>query len=191
MMKFRRNKLTITGLVAVALVITNFNSCDSFIKSKKCEVIKTSRIERNILTYKDEAKLLVMASKNNLDVIELCKIIEKEETDKIVVNLVEQIKDEHIEIFEKYNEVALENVISIPNYPDIKQGERAFSNTDDLEVNLKLLSNKINNQIELLEKLSDTTDNLDFKELATWTNNTLKENLNKTTETLTELNFDS
>ena len=190
-MKIKRKIFTMVGITLVTLVVINFNSCDYFIKNKASEKARVTRINNGILTDKDEAKLLVMASQNNLDVIALCKIIRKEENvDEKVKNLLGEIKEEHIEILEKYNEVAMENVISIPNYSNLKENRNPVTD-EALKRHLKMLNNKINNQIGLLEKLLDTTNNSEFKELVKYTNATLKDNLDKTAQTIKTLNTNS
>lgn len=172
--------------------VLNLNSCDMFIKNSETEKIELSMIKNSISIDKSEAKLLVMASQDNLDVIELCKIIEEEKADDKVKHLVEEIKEEQLQIFETYNKIALDNVISIPNHSYIKQEEdRELLKEGHLKTHLQLLRNKINHQIKLLEKLSGTTNNSEFKALAQYTNITLKDNLIKTKKTLKTLNADS
>lgn len=181
----------ITGL-ALLVVVMSFSSCEHFIKSERAETIKVAKSNEAILTQKNEAKLLVMASKNNLDVIKLCTIIEDEKIDENVKSLVEEIKNEQLTILAKYNELASENVISIPRYSTLAYEEIVkLKDSEDLEVHLELLSTKIYNQKDFLDKLSDTTDNSEFKELAQFANTTLKGSLNKTEKTLKILNTDS
>ncbi|QHI34992.1 hypothetical protein IMCC3317_03380 [Kordia antarctica] len=182
----------ITGLAIVTFIVMNFNSCEYFVRSDKAETIRTAESNEAISIQKNEAKLLVMASKNNLDVIKLCTIIEDEKVDENVKNLVEEIKNEQLTILAKYNELASENVISIPRYSTLKYEEiMTLKDSEGLEDHLKLLSTKIYNQQNFLDKLSDTTDNSEFKEMAQFANNTLKKSLNKTEKTLEILNTNS
>ena len=191
-MKITVNKPKITSFLFIILIVLNFNSCDIFIKNNEAEKAKASKIDKNISMDKSEAKLLVMASQDNLDLIEFCEILEEKKADDIVKDLVIEIKEEQILILDKYHKIALDNVISIPNYSDLKLEEKkVLIKTDNVEDHLKLLSIKINNQIELLEKLSDTTNNSEFKKLAQFAYSALKSNLTKTNKTLKTLNTNS
>ena len=126
-----------------------------------------------------------------MDVIELCKIIEDEEVSVKVKKLVEQIKKDQLKILNEYMKLASENVISIPRHSDLKYEEILKLNSKDLEAHINLLNTKIYTQQELLEKLSDTTNNSEFKALAQQANTTLRESLNKTEQTLKILHTDS
>ena len=191
-MKFKINKSKVTNLVIIMIVVLSFNSCDLLIRSNEGDKAKVSLIEKSVSMDKNEAKLLVKASQDNLDVIELCKIIEEEKVDDKVKNLVEEIKHEQLQILEKYNTIALNNVISIPQHSDIQQEvDATLKKKEHIKVHLKLLSNKINNQIELLQRLSGTTNNSEFKALAHFANHTLKSNLTKTKYTLNTLKKES
>ncbi|WP_430409348.1 hypothetical protein [Kordia sp.] len=191
-MKLNRYIFITTSLVILILVATSLNSCEYLVESSKGDATRATESNQVISLQKDEAKLLVEASKYNLDVIELCNIIEEEKVDEDVKDLVEEIKNEQLAVLEKYNEVASENVISIPRYSNLKQEEISKLNDSvSLEIHLKLLSSKIQNQKELLDKLSDTTNNRSFKSLAESANTTLEKSLDKTEETIKIIHTDS
>ncbi|WP_046755431.1 hypothetical protein [Kordia jejudonensis] len=191
-MKLNRNIFIVTSLALIALVSVSFNSCEYFIKSENSENIQKSKSNNNITTGQSEAKLLVQASKNNLDVIELCSIIEDVSSDDEVKNLVEEIKNEQLKVLETYSKVASENVISLPRYTNMSfEDITKLNDSLDLELHLKLLSKKIHKQKDLLNKLSDTTNNEDFKELVQSANDVLEESFDKSVQTLEILNSDS
>ena len=192
-MKMKLAKYThgIASVILLTLILTSVSSCEYFIKSEEAETIKEAKSNEIVSIQKDEAKLLVLASKRNLDVIELCKIIEDEEVSVKVKKLVEQIKKDQLKILNEYMKLASENVISIPRHSDLKYEEILKLNSKDLEAHINLLNTKIYTQQELLEKLSDTTNNSEFKALAQQANTTLRESLNKTEQTLKILHTDS
>ncbi|EDP94769.1 hypothetical protein U8527_07605 [Kordia algicida OT-1] len=191
-MKFNRYTFITTGIILITTIAVSLNSCDFFIETEQARTEKETIANNAMTAQKNEAKLLVKASKYNLDVIELCTIIESKDIEEEVKEIVAEIKDEQLDILEKYDKVATENVISIPKYSSIEYQEiKEMIDAEGLEKPLELLSDKISSQKEFVDKLSDTTNNSDFKALAHYANLTLKKSINKTKETIEIINTDS
>lgn len=145
-------------LYAVALISISFLafiSCN-FVLNNSDELATKNDI---VNTFKDEAKFLVKASKQNLDIIKLSKIIRKETNNKTIDQLTVKLEKSHLEILKAYNEIAEEKMISIPNYSNLK-----LNNNDDIKENipshLNLIISKINEQIDLLKHLNSNSKNL-------------------------------
>lgn len=146
----------------------------------------TSQIR--IKTYKNEAKLLVMATQNNLDVIELCQIIKHTEKKTSVKKLAIDLEVTHKKIFIAYEDLAEVKLISIPKQSSIIDSLDYKSHNISTNENLNLITKKINKQIELLNELSKTTNSKDFGDLSTKANSVLKLKLAKTKATLKSIN---
>lgn len=162
-------------------------SCNYIVENKNGHSDDVSLSDKKITKNKQEARLLVKASQNSLDIIELCQSIENSKTEKGIEDLVEDLEKTHIEIFEGYKEMAQEKLISIPNYSTIEIQNKNIEEESFIETNLNLISHKINNQIECLNKLSKTTNSSGFKELSEKTNPILKSKLDKTSSILKNL----
>lgn len=191
-MKFSRHIFILSGIIFIIAIAVSLNSCEFFVENEQIKVIEKAATNEAMTVQKNEAKLLVKASRYNLDVIELCKIIENKDVGENVKEIVGKIKNEQLDILEKYDKVASENVVSIPKYSDLEYQEiKQMIEADDIEEPLELLNDKIASQKELVKKLSNKTDNSDFKALAHYVHLTLKKSINKTKETLKLINTDS
>lgn len=184
--------MKITNMVKsnLLLVFTTFSlvSCNYILKNNKNQNKITIEKAIRISIDKEEARLLVKASKNNLDILELCETIKEIETENPIKQLVENLEETHLEISKKYNDLAREKLISIPNYLNASNIEKATLENDAfVETSLKLILKKINKQIKLLDTLAETTNNAEFKVLAVKDHYILKSNINKIENTLTEL----
>ena len=146
-------KLYAAALISISFLV--FISCN-FVLNNSDELTTKNDI---VNTFKDEAKFLVKASKQNLDIIKLSKIIRKETNNKTIDQLTVKLEKSHLEILKAYNEIAEEKMISIPNYSNLK-----LNNNDDIKENipshLNLIVSKINEQIELLKHLNSNSENL-------------------------------
>lgn len=146
-------KLYAAALISISFLV--FISCN-FVLNNSDELTTKNDI---VNTFKDEAKFLVKASKQNLDIIKLSKIIRKETNNKTIDQLTVKLEKSHLEILKAYNEIAEEKMISIPNYSNLK-----LNNDDDIKENipshLNLIVSKINEQIELLKHLNSNSENL-------------------------------
>ena len=177
---------TLTLLSAVAVILF---SCNYIIKQNNYD--EFAQLNSRININKEEAKLLVKASKNNLDILELCETIKVTETEDTIKQLASNLEETHTEILENYKELAREKLISIPNNtyfdysPDItnKQYDAEFA-----EASLKQILNKIDKQMQILDTLSNTSDNSEFKVLAIRDQHVLKLNKTKIENTLSHLN---
>ena len=175
-----RNIKIKTYLVAlISISFLCFISCD-FILSKNEENSIKNKI---VKTYKDEAKLLVKASINNLDIIKLSKSLTKETTLKSVDHLAIKLEKSHLEILESYNKIANDKLISVPNYSNLKLEE----STESISSRLRLIISKINKQIDLLNNLKTTSRNEDILELTDNVQSILKTNKIKTENVLNHL----
>ncbi len=165
-------------------------SCNYILENNKRKKDIVSDIQTKINTYKKEAELLLRVSRNNLDIIELCEAIKHVDTLKNVAQLTERLEKTHFEISKNYNKLAEDKLISIPTYISINN---AFEFRDDdnhafIEKKLKQILNKTETQIQLLNTLGKTTNNVEFKVLAIKDTHTLKSNINKIEDTLNRLN---
>src|SRR5690606_35809868 len=146
-------------VLSVIIILTQY-SCDYILEKNnndKYEIPSTAQTRINI--YKREAKLLLKASKNSLDILELCETLRKIDTQNSVSHLTNKLEKTHCEILENYDALAEDELISIPTY--IKKEDRvksitglnneAYNNEAYIESNLKLILNKTETQIRLLD----------------------------------------
>ena len=172
-------------------MVLSYTSCDMIIGSNNSE-IKKQQQNKEIVKNKNEAKILVQASEYNLDVIELCDLIKQQAKEDSVKEMLEEIKSEQLKILEKYKEVATTNIITLPRISSLAETvESDLSTKEELQAYLNLMNSKIYYQRDLIQRLSDTTDNSSFKILAEYANESLKNSLKKTNETLAELDKDT
>lgn len=178
-----------SSLVFGAMLLSLF-SCNYILENNKDEIDKINKEQHRINTNKEEAKLLVQVSKNNIAILELSEIIKDFETDKHIKVLAESLEKTHFEISKNYNDLAREKLISIPNYTNVNYDIelKEVTNEPYIESNLKLILTKIMKQIRLLDTLSQITNNVEFKILAVRDNYLLKRNANKIEITLSRLN---
>lgn len=165
-------------------------SCNYIFENNTDKIEKENEKIARINIDKKEAKLLLKASKNNLEILELCKIITGFDTQNNVERLAENLKNTHMEISKSYSDLAREKLISIPSYTTLNN-EIEMTEFDSMvfvKTNLKRILGKINQQILMLDTLTKTTDNLDFKILAVRDNHILKTNINKIEYILKGLN---
>tara|TARA_R110000868_G_scaffold37619_4_gene132849 strand:- start:2997 stop:3590 length:594 start_codon:yes stop_codon:yes gene_type:complete len=187
-------KMNFTNVLKSGLLIgftsLSLISCNYIFENKKEKIEKTKTTTTRINTNKKEANLLVEASKNNIDILELCETIKDFEPQNNIKSLAENLEKTHFEILKNYNDLATEKLISIPNYTNFNNDIEmtALDNETFTETTLKLIKNKIINQIKLLDTLSETTNDVEFKVLALKDNYILKYNINKIETALNELN---
>lgn len=165
-------------------------SCNYILENNKYKNDIVSDIQTKINIYKKEAELLLSVSRNNLDIIELCEDIKHVDTLNKVARLTERLEKTHFEISKNYNKLAEEKLISIPTYISINNAFefRNVENNAFIEKKLKLIINKTETQIQLLNTLGKITNNVEFKVLAIKDTHTLKSNINKIENTLNRLN---
>jgi len=176
--------------LSVFIVLTQY-SCDYILEKKNSRNEISHSAQTRINIYKREAKLFLKASKNNLDILELCDMLKIIDTQNSVSNLTNTLEKTHFEILQNYDALAQNKLISIPRY--IKKENRienirSLNNEAFIESNLKLILNKTENQIQLLDDLGNVTDNVDFKVLVIKDTHTLKSNIDKIEMTLSSLN---
>ena len=136
-MKYLKNRrFTVVLFFTVLLIALSFNSCDEFIKSKSQQNKEIKQTQQTIATNKNEAKLLLMLSKDNQDVIHLSKKLQHVVTKDSAVALIKKIEETHIEIAEAFNTVATNKLISIPNYSEISPSNVVLDNSQENKVKL-------------------------------------------------------
>lgn len=183
--------MKITNMVKsnLLLVFTTFSlvSCNYILKNNKSKNNITNEKSIRISINKEEARLLVKAYKNNLDILELCKTIKEVETENPFIRLAENLEETHFEISKNYNDLAREELILMPIYSNVSNIEKAALENDAfVKTSLKLILNKINKQMKLLDTLAKTTNNVEFKVLTVKDNYILKSNIDKIENTLNE-----
>ena len=178
---FKNRRVTVLVFCTVLLIALSFISCDELITNKHREKKKTEQTNQTISTNKNEAKLLLMLSKDNQDVIKLSKVLQDVIIKYENVALAKKIEQTHLEIAEDFHEVASDKLISIPNYSEITIKPPLDSNQQDYKIKtLKKLESKIDNQLFLLDKLSKTTNSPDFKTLIGKADSKIEDSLKKT-----------
>ena len=192
-MKYLKNRrFTVVLFFTVLLIALSFNSCDEFIKSKSQQNKETEQTQQTIATSKNEAKLLLMLSKDNQDVIHLSKKLQHVVTKDSAVALIKKIEETHIEIAEAFNTVATNKLISIPNYSEISPSNVVLDNSQENKVKaLQKLKAIIDNQLFLLDKLSKTTNSKTFKNLIVKADSKINDSLTKTKNIINTLNTNS
>lgn len=191
-MKFFKNRrLTVLFFFIVLMIGLSFNSCQELIKNKGLENKKTEATEQEIKTNQNEAKLLVMLSKDNQDVIQLSKSLQKIAEKDSVLKLAKKIEKTHIEIAKEFNKVATNKLITIPNHSEL-----IIEEITDIDQEAKLnalneLKSKIKNQLYLLNKLDETTKSKEFKLLIVKADTKINESLNKTKHIISNLKSNS
>lgn len=166
-------KVIRTLLACVLLVL--FTRCDFIFKDEDDKIIPqtSSHTAHKIEIKKDEAKLLVKASQHNLDVRELLNVIQEVDLNSEAMELADTIEDYQETVFNQYNKVAIEHVISIPDHSTIDVKNYLKSSSIPIEEVMTKISSKLNKQISVLDNLSDTSKNKDFKLLAELANKKL------------------
>lgn len=192
-MKYLKNRrFTVVLFFTVLLIALSFNSCDEFIKSKSQQNKETEQTQQTISTNKNEAKLLLMLSKDNQDVIHLSKKLQHVVTKDSAVALIKKIEETHIEIAEAFNTVATNKLISIPNYSEISPSNVVLDSSEENKIKaLQKLEAIIDNQLFLLDKLSKTTNSKTFKNLIVTTDSKINDSLIRTKNIINTLNTNS
>lgn len=192
-MKYLKNRrFTVVLFFTVLLIALSFNSCDEFIKSKSQQNKETEQTQQTIATNKNEAKLLLMLSKDNQDVIHLSKKLQHVVTKDSAVALIKKIEETHIEIAEAFNTVATNKLISIPNYSEISPNNVVLDSSEENKIKaLQKLEAIIDNQLFLLDKLSKTTNSKTFKNLIVTTDSKINDSLIRTKNIINTLNTNS
>lgn len=192
-MKYLKNRrFTVVLFFTVLLIALSFNSCDEFIKSKSQQNKETEQTQQTIATNKNEAKLLLMLSKDNQDVIHLSKKLQHVVTKDSAVALIKKIEETHIEIAEAFNTVATNKLISIPNYSEISPSNVIVDSSQENKIKaLQKLKAIIDNQLFLLDKLSKTTNSKTFKKLIVKADSKINDSLTRTKNIINTLNTNS
>ncbi|PKG50755.1 MULTISPECIES: hypothetical protein [Olleya] len=192
-MKYLKNRrFTVVLFFTVLLIALSFNSCDEFIKSKSQQNKETEQTQQTIATNKNEAKLLLMLSKDNQDVIHLSKKLQHVVTKDSAVALIKKIEETHIEIAEAFNTVATNKLISIPNYSEISPSNIVLDSSQENKIKaLQKLKAIIDNQLFLLDKLSKTTNSKTFKKLIVKADSKINDSLTRTKNIINTLNTNS
>lgn len=192
-MKYLKNRrFTVVLFFTVLLIALSFNSCDEFIKSKSQQNKETEQTQQTIATNKNEAKLLLMLSKDNQDVIHLSKKLQHLVTKDSAVTLIKKIEETHIEIAEAFNTVATNKLISIPNYSEISPNNVVLDSSQENKIKaLQKLKAIIDNQLFLLDKLSKTTNSKTFKNLIVKADSKINDSLTRTKNIINTLNTNS
>ena len=192
-MKYLKNRrFTVVLFFTVLLIALSFNSCDEFIKNKSQQNKETEQTQQTIATNKNEAKLLLMLSKDNQDVIHLSKTLQHVVTKDSAVALIKKIEETHLKIAETFNTVATNKLISIPNYSEISPSNVVLDSSEENKIKaLQKLEAIIDNQLFLLDKLSKTTNSKTFKNLIFTTDSKINDSLIRTKNIINTLNTNS
>lgn len=181
---------TIKGIALWTFITLSHTSCDYIIERNPIGYEISESAKTRINVYKDEAKLLLKASTNNLDILKLCEVIKRVDTQNSVGHLTDRLENVHFEISRKYDDLAEDKLISIPSYT--RSDMELSIEHEDLEVfiasNLKAILDKTENQIELLQALGNVTNNIDFKVLVIKDTKKLNSNVQEIERTLNMLN---
>lgn len=187
-MKFFLNMVKLVGISVIALTPI---SCDYILEKNHSDYEVLSNAQSRINVYKREATLLLEASKNNLDILEICENISEVDTQSSVSHLTKKLEKAHFEISKDYNELAEDKLISIPSYRKTNKKFKevsSFNKESFLKNKLKLILNKTELQIQLLDALGNITNNIDFKVLVIRDTQKLKSNMDNIEITLSRLN---
>ena len=192
-MKYLKNRrFTVVLFFTVLLIALSFNSCDEFIKNKSQQNKETEQTQQTIATNKNEAKLLLMLSKDNQDIIHLSKTLQHVVTKDSAVALIKKIEETHLEIAETFNTVATNKLISIPNYSEISPSNVIVDSSQENKIKaLQKLKAIIDNQLFLLDKLSKTTNSKTFKKLIVKADSKINDSLTRTKNIINTLNTNS
>ncbi|MGB2683710.1 MAG: hypothetical protein WBC43_01735 [Olleya sp.] len=189
---FKNRKITVLFMFVVIMIGISFNSCDELIKNKNSENQKSELTNQAINNNKNEAKLLLMLSKDNQDVINLSKALQEVINKDSIIDLAKKIEQTHVEFAEDLQEVATDKLISIPNYAESPLNKTTVSLTEkDKFKALNKLKSIIDNQLFILNKLSETSNSKDFKTLIVEADSKINDSLNKTKNILNVLNTNS
>ncbi|MEQ3663563.1 MULTISPECIES: hypothetical protein [unclassified Olleya] len=189
---FKNRKITVLFMFVVIMIGISFNSCDELIKNKNSENQKSELTNQAINNNKNEAKLLLMLSKDNQDVINLSKALQEVINKDSIIDLAKKIEQTHVEFAEDLQEVATDKLISIPNYAESPLNKSTVSLTEkDKFKALNKLKSIIDNQLFILNKLSETSNSKDFKALIVKADSKINDSLNKTKNILNVLNTNS
>ena len=189
---FKNRKITVLFMFVVIMIGISFNSCDELIKNKNSENQKSELTNQAINNNKNEAKLLLMLSKDNQDVINLSKALQEVINKDSIIDLAKKIEQTHVEFAEDLQEVATDKLISIPNYAESPLNKSTVSLTEkDKFKALNKLKSIIDNQLFILNKLSETSNSKDFKTLIVEADSKINDSLNKTKNILNVLNTNS
>lgn len=188
----KTRRFTILILLVITTIGLSFNSCDELIKNKDKEKQEQEQKNKSITNNKNEAKLLLMLSKDNHEVIKLSKTLQQIITKDSIADLVKTIEKTHINIAKEFSEVASDKLISIPNYTEVTMQQTIDQDNLNYKIQtLKKLRAKIDNQLYLLEKLSKTTNSKDFQNILSETDSKINKSLNKADNILNNLNTNS
>ena len=189
---FKNRKITVLFIFIVIMIGISFNSCDELIKSKKLENKKSELTTQAINENKNEAKLLLMLSKDNQEVINLTKALQEVINKDSIVDLAKKIEETHVQFAEDLQEVATDKLISIPNYPEAPLNKSTITLTEEDKFKaLNKLKSIIDNQLFILNKLSKTSNSNDFKTLIVKADSKINDSLNKVKNILNVLNTNS
>ncbi|MFB9057411.1 hypothetical protein ACFFU9_11735 [Mariniflexile ostreae] len=181
-MIFENNIKNITVFATCALMFSTL-SCQHVFENRNMYNTDKAISNRNVLdANKRNAKLLVIASQNSLDIIGLCQSIEEAESEKAIEKLVMDLEKTQLEIFTVYKALAQNKMISVPKYP-IAIDCNINDEVGFVENNLSLIIEKIKKQIQVLDTLSNTA-NSDFSRLSRTINPILKSKLAETQNTI-------
>lgn len=162
-----------------------FSSCNFILKEDNAKAINTIAVQQNKL----EADLLLKATRKNLNTIALCTAIEKNSNDIEVIKAVQIIKKEQKAILKSLQQIAEENMISVPNLV------KNTSYTANLNIDENKLANKFIAQVqsnldvqkEVLDSLIKGSDNKEILLVAEQNIEKLKSNIKITLNTLESL----
>lgn len=176
MIKDLKYKLLRSVFACMALVL--FTQCDFIFKPENNK--EQSFNAERVAVKKNEAKLLVDATQHNLDVRELIEVIKERDIDTHTEKIVNSIEKYQLNVFNQYEQVAKEQVISIPNFSLVNKKQYLLDNRVPVEEVLTKITSKLQKQIDSIQRLMDKSNNAEFIEMAKKVNEQLVMSLDKT-----------
>jgi hypothetical protein len=180
---YRISKKTHAVLILVTILL--LYSCN-YIFDKKDSKDKNQIGKERVAMSKEQAKLLVDTSRNVVDVIDICEVVENlkvAEQKKIIIS---NLKKNQIEILNEIKIASSAVMISVP-YNTRKPEQKIAEDSLFFEEKVHLIDFKINKQKELVSVLKSKTSNEIILELTDTITPLIDDNL----ETLNTLAINS
>lgn len=158
---YRINKKT--HAVLILITILTLYSCNYIVnKNDKNEKSLKTSVER-VNTSKEQAKLLVNTSKNVIEVIDICEIVENSKLDKSKKTIITNLKKKHIKILDEIKLASSAIMVSVP-YNNNKSTQK-LNDKLVFEEKIEMIQSKVIKQRELVNSLKSSSSNKIILEL--------------------------
>ena len=152
-----------THAVLILITVLTLYSCD-YIVSKNDETEKSSKNSvQRIQTSKAQAKLLVNTSKNVIEVIDMCEIVENSKLDKSKRTIISNLKMKHIKILDEIKLASSAIMVSVPYNND--KSTLKIADKIVFEERIEMIQSKVIKQRELVNSLKNSSSNKIILEL--------------------------